>query len=447
MLSKESPGLRQILVRAVGPDKADLCLQAILGEPSVSVRINPSKVDSPEDFVRRQFGPLCERVPWNPLGFFLPARPVFTLDPLFHAGCYYVQDSSAMAPGRVFREVLDRFPAEGRPLRILDLCAAPGGKTTDLAASTRERLGDNFVLVANEVMKGRAAVLSDNVAIWGDPCVVVTSRDPSAFGSLEDYFDIIVADVPCSGEGMFRKDDEALEDWSEDIVNLCAQRQRRILSDVWPSLRPGGALIYSTCTFEPSENDGNLLWAAETLGGEILRSDWSGFPGVLPTCAGALFVPGLVRGEGQFAGALIKNGEWSEGKSVSLSLGGQERRGDLLVRMSASLSSEYSSLKALHPLLYGVAQGTLKGKDLVPDADLALSLSLENDSFSRVEVDKRTALTFLRRDSFCLPGAPKGFVLICYESHPLGFVKNLGNRCNNLHPSGRRIRMNIPESL
>ena len=229
----------------------------------VSVRLNPFKAGGLEL-------PILEGavgVPWSPYGRILAERPVFTLHPLFHAGCYYVQDSSAMYVGHVFR----KFLPELRPgARVLDLCAAPGGKTTDLAASLRERFGDDFLLVSNEVMKDRARVLDDNVARWGDPNVVVTSVDPAAFASLGEYFDVIVADVPCSGEGMFRKDVRAEEQWSPELVKLCAARQKRILADVWPSLRRGGVLVYSTCTYEQAENDDNLVWAAENLGGEIV---------------------------------------------------------------------------------------------------------------------------------------------------------------------------------
>ena len=209
------------------------------------------------------------------------------MDPLFHAGCYYVQDSSAMVVGHMVREFLDRFDGLGRPVRVLDLCAAPGGKTTDLAASLRERFGDGFLLVANEVMRNRASILCDNVAVWGDPNVVVTSCDPKAFERLEGFFDIVVTDVPCSGEGMFRKDPKAVEDWSPDAVSLCSARQKRILADVWPSLRQGGLLVYSTCTFEEAENDANVGWAASELGAEVLEyAYWSshsrsirGYPG------------------------------------------------------------------------------------------------------------------------------------------------------------------------
>ncbi|MBO4230567.1 MAG: RsmB/NOP family class I SAM-dependent RNA methyltransferase, partial [Bacteroidales bacterium] len=229
--------LMDILSRAVGPERAPIAFDALSQAPSISVRYNPFKLSSDKK---------GSVVPWNKYGVMLSERPRFVMDPLFHAGCYYVQDSSAMVVGHIFREHLDDFEGLGRPVRVLDLCAAPGGKTTDLAASLRERFGDGFQLVANEVMRNRASVLADNVAIWGDPNVIVTSCDPKAFSKLEGFFDVLVVDAPCSGEGMFRKDPKAVEDWSLEAVELCAARQKRILADAWPSLRQNGLLIYST---------------------------------------------------------------------------------------------------------------------------------------------------------------------------------------------------------
>lgn len=399
------------LASVLGSADASRALEALGGEPSVSVRINPFKpAEGPLEVAEGS-----AEVPWSPFGRILSGRPSFTLDPLFHGGAYYVQDSSAMFVGWVFRSLLERFPE--RPLRVLDLCAAPGGKTTDLAASLRGACGDGFLLVSNEVMRQRAAVLSDNVAIWGDPNVAVTSVDPRAFASLPGFFDIIVADVPCSGEGMFRKDAKALADWSPSAVALCASRQRRILADVWPALRDGGALVYSTCTFEDSENDANLEWAAEELGGEILRPE-NPF-GVRTTRHGHLLVPGEVQGEGQWTGALVKRGGPS------------------------ALPASAEALKRLRPLRLGVNEGTVKGKDFIPDPDWALSLAFDRSRFPEAPLDRQDALRFLHRDSIVLEGAPSGYNVITYRGIPLGFVKNLGRRCNNLHPQSRRIRMDI----
>ena len=452
---KES--FRKYLEEAIGSDDALVAFSAFDSPASVAVRRNPFKDG---------ICPEGRQVPWCSHGRILPERPQFTLDPHFHAGAYYVQDSSSMFVGYAFRHILKdlRVPS-GRPFRVLDLCAAPGGKTTDLAASLREAFGDAFILVANEVMKARAGVLADNVALWGDPNVVVTSDDPSAFAGLPGFFDVIVADVPCSGEGMFRKDEEAQKQWSEDNVALCEARQRRIIADVWPSLARDGVLIYSTCTFNRYENDGNVRWTADELGAEPLFRDDVLVPGngVIKTELGYSLVPGHVEGEGQYCSALRKKSdvEWREIKARGMrpSKASAVPKGlkvpvdrDVTVRMKgetvtavpAVISADLAVLEPqLHVIAAGCAVGVMKAGTLVPDADLALSIMLDKDAYPSAEVDQKTALAYLHRDAIMLPDSPKGFVLVRYEGLPLGFVKNLGNRCNNLHPQSRRIRMDV----
>ncbi|MBR4822784.1 MAG: hypothetical protein IKZ71_06505 [Bacteroidales bacterium] len=356
-----------------------------MGDASTSIRLNPFKgCDGPEG----------TPVPWSPYGRILAQRPNFTLDPLFHAGCYYVQDSSAMFVGHLFRKYL----LAGSGLRVLDLCAAPGGKTTDLAASLREALGDKFELTANEVMKARVSVLADNVGVWGDPNVTVTSADPAVIGRLmKGYYDVIVADVPCSGEGMFRKDPRAVAEWTPELPGICAARQRRILADVWPALKEGGLLIYSTCTYEDCENDSNLEWAARELGGDIIPPE-DEFPqyGVRLTRCGSLLKAGEVPGEGQWAGAL---------------------------RKTSSAPSARCKVADLRPL--------------------ESRLQIFDEIIPRVELDLQQALRYLHRDSLFLPQAPLGMLVVCYRQHPLGFAKNLGTRCNNLYPKSRRIQMDV----
>lgn len=453
---------RRYLEEAIGSENALVAFSAFDEPASVSVRLNPFKPCA--SFEGRE-------VEWSRHGRILAQRPVFTLDPCLHAGAYYVQDSSSMFVGHVFRKCLEMTDIpQTRPLRVLDLCAAPGGKSTDLAASLREVFGDRFLLVSNEVMKQRAGVLADNMALWGDPNVAVTSDDPRAFTSLEGLFDIIVADVPCSGEGMFRKDEEAQRQWSEDNVALCEARQRRILADVWPSLREGGILIYSTCTFNRLENDGNVSWIAGSLGAEVIThglcKEVSG--GVIRTEHGYSLVPGHVEGEGQYCAALSKTSgiggtscpasRREKGKPLRIpaeripdnvvKLFDREvvlkQKGETVVAVPASVASDVAFLEEhLHVLASGCAAGVMKGQTLVPDADLALSLMLAPDAFPTVEADKDTALAFLHKDAVAFPDAPKGYLLVRYQGLPLGFVKNLGNRCNNLHPQGRRIRMDI----
>lgn len=381
-----------------------------MDQASVSVRLNPFKSEGVSLPILEGAG----RVPWNRYGHILCERPVFTLHPLFHAGVYYVQDSSAMYVGHVFRKLVGNTPG----LKVLDLCAAPGGKTTDISASLREKFGNEFLLVSNEVMKERVRVLDDNVARWGDSNVVVTSVDPAAFARLEGFFDIIVADVPCSGEGMFRKDERAREEWSPAVVDLCAARQRRIIADVWPSLKTGGLLIYSTCTYEDAENDANLEWVASELGGDIVEpeNEFAEY-GVRMTRCGNLLKVGEVPGEGQWVGALRKT--------------------------SFQQETSRADIDVLRPLRNGCPKGEWKGKVFVPSADWALSLDFDRGAYPEAALDKPTALSFLHRDTIVLPDAPLGYNVVTYKGVPLGFVKNLGKRCNNLHPQGRRILMDI----
>lgn len=454
---------RKYLEEAIGSGNALVAFSAFDEPASVSVRINPFKPCHMSE---------GREVEWSRHGRILSERPKFTLDPRLHGGAYYVQDSSSMFVGHVFRRCLESMSGrQAGPVRVLDLCAAPGGKSTDLASSLREAFGDDFILVSNEVMKQRARVLADNMAIWGDPNVVVTSDDPRAYGSLYGFFDIIVADVPCSGEGMFRKDEEARNQWSEDNVALCEARQRRIIADVWPSLRDGGMLVYSTCTFNRKENDGNVSWIAENMGAVAVSHDvcHDDFKGVIGTVLGFSLVPGHVEGEGQYCAVLQKSDGTVESHVPSYAPVRKERgkprasvqlpasmkdlftvpvslkqKGETIVAVPESLIQDVALLEEhLHVLSAGCAVGVMKGQTLVPDADLALSAMLAPDAFPGADVDLGTALAFLHKDAVVLPDAPRGYVVIRYDGLALGFVKNLGNRCNNLHPQSRRIRMDI----
>ena len=274
------------LRESIGAVRADRVLAALSARPEVSVRVNPFKLTLEE--LRAHFGAIAgDPVPWAAEeAFYLLDRPSFTLDPLFHAGAYYVQEASSMYVGVLFERALGVL-GRRTGVRVLDLCAAPGGKTTQLLS----HLDDTSLLVANEVMASRATVLSDNVARWGCSNVAVTSSDPAAFASLDGFFHVVVVDAPCSGEGMFRKDERAVAEWSPATVNLCAARQRRILADVWPALAPGGLLVYSTCTFNRREDEENVAWICDELGAECLDQRH--------------FYPGEDRGEGFFA-ALVR---------------------------------------------------------------------------------------------------------------------------------------------
>ncbi len=378
------PRFIHLLEESVGPSEAARVLDALGEEPSVGVRLNPAKL-------RECPFQGATPVPWSPYGYLLAERPVFTLDPLFHAGAYYVQDPSAMFPGHLFRLLLERLP---QGLSVLDLCAAPGGKTTDLAASLRAHDGGKSYLLANEVMRARYSVLRANAATWGDSQVGTVSRDPSAFGSAE-LFDVILADVPCSGEGMFRKESKAVEDWSPETVEFCAARARRILSDIWPTLKEGGYLLFSTCTFNRTENDGTVAWAREQLG--AIPEDMGEWDPALRTGYGYLMLPGRVKGEGQYAAVLRKKGS-------------------------------LDSLRRANPLALFRAELPAGPESALP----------------RWETDRATALQYLHGDALRLPPeAPLGPLCICYKGLPLGEAKNLGSRCNNLYPKAKRIKMDI----
>ena len=373
-----------LLTQAVGEADAATALQALEAEPSVSIRLNPAKLQECPF-------PDATPVPWSPYGYLLKERPVFTLDPLFHAGAYYVQDTSAMMVGHLFRQLIGPLQ-EG--LCVLDLCAAPGGKTTDLAASLREHDGGKSLLLANEVIRSRYAVLRSNVATWGDPRVGTVSRDPSAFGNAP-LFDVVVADVPCSGEGMFRKDPKAVEDWSPETVDFCTARSRRILSGIWPVLKEGGLLLFSTCTFNRKENDETVAWAAAQLGAEIL--DLGPQEPAVRTVHGYLMLPGRVPGEGQYAAVLRKNGN-------------------------------LTPLRKADPFQLFRAELPVEPADTLPCW----------------EVDRETALRYLHGDALKLaPEAPIGPLRITFKGLPLGPAKNLGTRCNNLYPKDKRIKMDI----
>lgn len=421
-----------LLEESAGGEVCRRVVEALSREPVVSVRANPAKIGLEE--LRAHFGDLAgDAVPWaSDCGFYLERRPSFTLDPLFHAGAYYVQEASSMYIGSLV--------PEGKGRTVLDLCAAPGGKSTHLLS----RLDATDLLVANEVMSSRCGTLAANVARWGLPNVVVTNSDPSDFTPLEEIFDIVLADVPCSGEGMFRKDEEALRQWSPDNVRLCAARQRRIVSDVWPALKTSGILIYSTCTFNRIEDDDNVQWIASQLGATILGSRH--------------FYPGIDRGEGFFCAVLRKEGNprtpaalrnrgaagpKSETEGSQFILPGYDiiARGDMLKAYPQHLAQRMRSLEgALKVIHSGVAVATRKGRDIVPEADLALSSALRRGAFPEADLSREEAVRYLSREPLLLKQSPRGYVLVTFEGQPLGFVKNLGNRTNNLYPQSQRIR-------
>ena len=367
-------------------DTADsLCHALCDTEPEVSIRLNPrkGKTLSIENLD-------VEACPWCPDAYYLHQRPAFTFDPLLHAGAYYVQEASSMYVSQLLRH---HFPVSG-PSAALDLCAAPGGKSTLLASL----LPQGSILVSNEPMPKRAQVLAENMQKWtrtaeGEYPVrsVVTQNYPTDFVEFTDSFDLLLTDVPCSGEGMFRKDEVAVQDWSLQNVDLCWRRQREILQGIWHVLKPGGLLIYSTCTFNHFEDEDNVRWICENLGGMLLEERH--------------FLPGRDRGEGFYCAA-IQSVPRDEEQLPSLGVSSDE------------LKSLEVKLRTLHVL---------------PQA-----FSVEPD-MPRIELTYSQALSYLRREAVRVP-APRGMVLLCYKGYVLGPGKCVGNRINNLYPEQWRIR-------
>ena len=434
------------------------------GAPCLSGLIETLSTSSPETSVRVNHlkGALipdgADRVAWCDTGFYLDRRPQFTLDPALHQGLYYVQDASSMAITHAIKAITAEDP---RPMKYLDACAAPGGKTTAAIAS----LPSGSLVVANEYDYKRAAVLLENIAKWGSPEVMVTRGDTHRFTALRECFDIVAADVPCSGEGMMRKDSEAVAQWSPALVSECVARQREIVGNLWEALRPGGYMIYSTCTFNRHENEEMVEYICNELGGSTVDVGLLDFRGIAPAIDSDLycyrFIPGRIRGEGLFMSVIRKDGDRETVKPrqakkplTAFSKGGAECQpiskwltGDYrLVRTDEkilALPESHSrwitdAASALDVISAGVAAATIKGRDIIPLQSLALSAALERSAFPAVELDYQSALSYLRRESMAVD-APKGYVLLTCGCSPLGFVKNLGNRANNLYPAAWRI--------
>lgn len=467
----------------LGDEEYDKLAAALKQEPPVSIRLNKLRMDS-------QLLP----VPWSSEGFYLDERLTFTFDPLFHAGCYYVQEASSMFVEQVLRQYVTE------PVVMLDLCAAPGGKSTH----ARSVLPEGSLLVANEVIRNRSQILAENLTKWGHPDVVVTNNDPADFSSLPSFFDVILTDVPCSGEGMFRKDPVAVDEWSPENVAICWQRQRRIIADIWPSLKPGGILIYSTCTYNTKEDEENVRWIQQEFGAESLvlevRKDWNITGNLLRDESNNSensaqeapvyhFFPHKTKGEGFFLAALRKPEteenatpafSFAKGKTTKKKdkkggampslvtkehlniaknwLDEEKSAGYLLSTEGTTIqifpqqyADELAAMKqSLKIVSAGVGVGEVKGKDLIPGHALAMSSALlRRAAFATEEVTYEQAIAYLRKEAITLSAtAPRGYVLLTYRNIPLGFVKNIGNRANNLYPQEWRIRSGyLPDEI
>lgn len=419
------------------------------GEQVVSIRLNPAKPVNSPNLV------LDGMVPWCEHGHYLKERPFFTFDPLLHAGAYYVQEASSMFVWQALQQLMPDQAGK----KVLDLCAAPGGKSTLLASHFNDGL-----LVSNEVIKNRASILVENMSKWGAAATVVTNNDPSHFQSLPGYFDLILADAPCSGSGLFRKDPDAITHWSEDNVVLCSQRQQRILADILPALKEHGILLYSTCSYSDAENELIADWLVGEMGMKSLGITVSPEWGIIETnspafgAKGYRFYPHKLKGEGFFLAAFQKQEPVGFKKQKPNQISPlsknelQQLQASLSLKDGLAFFQQSGAIRAipepwlaeigvLASQLYikkaGVEIGSLKGKDLVPAHELALS-GLFMPSFPVLEIDLEQALLYLKRKEMVLKGQ-NGWNLLQYCGLSLGWVKVLPNRINNYYPAEWRI--------
>ncbi len=400
-----------------------------------------------------------KRVPWSTTGIYLAERPVFTLDPAFHAGAYYVQEASSMFLEQAWRHAV---PTDA-PVRVLDLCAAPGGKTTLLASL----LHRDSLLVSNEVIRSRASILHENAVRWGYTNNWVTSNDPRDFLALTSYFDAIVIDAPCSGSGLFRKDPDALKEWSEANVQLCSARQQRIIADIWPSLKQDGVLIYATCSFSPAEDEDILDSVAEEYAAESIRIPLDGQWGIVETVSekgmyGYRFFPDKVNGEGFFIAVIRKTDSEqvlkpAKGRLQNLSKIKDQAvhlLGDKNIQLIIPAKDQYNAINALHEQDYmllsqalyfrkaGLELGQPTQKEWIPAHDVALSIDASG-SLPAVDVSKEMALKFLKREDIDTEQMQRGWNIVKFNNLGLGWIKVLQNRANNHLPKHWRIRMDI----
>ncbi|MFN3589964.1 MAG: methyltransferase RsmF C-terminal domain-like protein [Spirosomataceae bacterium] len=436
--------------------------EAIAQQPPVSIRVNPRKgTENLPDLLPTDF----EKVPWHPNGYYLPERPSFTVDPVFQAGGYYVQEASSMFVAEAVRQTMDT----SKPLRVLDLCAAPGGKTTTLAAE----LTENSFLMANEVIKSRIPALKENLLKWGFTNYVVTNHDPETMAELEGFFDVVLVDAPCSGEGLFRKDDEAAKEWSVQHVELCSARQKRILKAAAFLVAPNGVLVYSTCTYNAQENDENVAYITKIT--ELERIDLS-LPtefGIQATQGGAQFYPHKLKGEGFYLAVFRQKGRGYNRVDAKVKLNQVRQRqlekaitwlkesskfqyflkneGTIVALRKENLADYGKVFYALSKHSSGFEIGLFKGEAFIPSHALALSNEL-NDRIPRVELSFEDAQKYFKRETLSidqsadLPDSSQsgGWLVATYKGYQLGWLKDVQGRINNYLPKDWRIRMDIP---
>ncbi|MFT4202621.1 MAG: RNA methyltransferase [Chitinophagaceae bacterium] len=430
----------------------DSFLRAHEEAPVVSIRLNPPKMNGADTLF-----PNMDCIPWVPTGYYLPERPAFVLDPLLHAGAYYVQEASSMFVWEVLRQA-----GASKSARVLDLCAAPGGKTTLLASYFTDGL-----VVANEVIKTRAAILVENTSKWGSGNIVVTNNDPKQYAQLPGYFDVLLVDAPCSGSGLFRKEPEWREGWSEANVELCSQRQKRILADAYNTLKANGLLIYSTCSFSQEEDEHIVDWILDNFSVENIPLRLEASWGIEETdserhaAKSYRFYPGKIKGEGFFISAFRKRedngGAFFYGEQPEQPTKNEQlilnrwvaqpenlffyKNGNVFYAVPKKMEEDIALLKnRLYLRKGGTALGEIKGKDLIPSVELALSL-WNADATNSYEVGEDDALRYLRKNDLeRTDDIPNGWTLVTYKQRSLGWAKVLPNRINNYFPMEWRIR-------
>jgi 16S rRNA C967 or C1407 C5-methylase (RsmB/RsmF family)/NOL1/NOP2/fmu family ribosome biogenesis protein len=419
-----------------------------------SIRINPGKVQSTDSlsFEKQRLDP----VPWTSFGYYLSTRPSFTFDPLFHSGLYYVQEASSMFLEQALKQTVDLSLA----VKILDLSAAPGGKSTHI----QSLISEDSLLVSNEVIRSRANVLKDNIIKWGADNVVVTNNDPRDFGILEDYFDVMVVDAPCSGSGLFRREPDAVDEWSLGNVSLCSQRQQRIIADAWAALKRGGILIYSTCSYSKEEDEEIMDWVTDNLDCSSVRltlsNEWNIIESVSEKgCHGYRFWPDKIKGEGFFIACFRKSGGTEEAsmrsrpKATAVTKKELEILGDWIMTGAHQFIKYENTVYAwpqklqrdidqlllkLRVVYSGIRVGELIREKLVPDHALAMS-HLASGNFLRVTVNYDQAIQYLQRREISIETKVRGWSLVIYQGYPLGWANILPNRINNYYPKELRI--------
>lgn len=432
-------------------------------EKITSVRINPNKsivdsqrsIESLSSDIHHSRFTIDAPIPWSSFGYYLSQRPSFTFDPPFHAGCYYVQEASSMFLEQALKQTVDLSTR----LKVLDLCAAPGGKSTHI----QSLISPTSLLVSNEVIRARAGILKQNIIKWGCNNVIVTNNDPQHFSKLKGFFDVMVVDAPCSGSGLFRKDNDAVEEWSPENVALCCGRQKRIIKDAIDALKEDGVLIYSTCSYSKDEDEDIADWLVEELAmkNEQLKIDQSW--GIIETTSdktgsyGYRFFPDKIKGEGFYLACFRKKSgaESFKGKAAKIDIASAKEKAivqpwlsdnditlfkaALIFALPSWMAEDYGIIKAALNVYYaGVAVGEIMKERLVPDHALALSNIISGD-VNKTELTYEEAIRYLQRAEVSINTDVKGWQLVTYNNHNLGWINALPNRINNYYPKELRI--------